>query len=538
MQTTSQLIVQSLKNRLCRKSSQRNKRSKASKAIANRSALVEKLENRELFSVSSLFMSGSTWVVRTDNASTSVQVGRSGADIRISEVGSGRSWTRSGVAQVEFQGGNGNDRFVNNVSTLPVRAFGGAGNDYLEGYNANDVLVGGDGDDTLVGYGGDDQMWGGNGNDTLRGMQGNDYLVGGEGNDIIKGDEGNDQLWGQNGHDQLFAGLGDDNLVGGDGNDVLVSIDGDTNDDLWGGNGDDSFWVDREGWSIFASNDKIHDATTFEQQKNVHKVDRFSNGADKTLNGDNLADPTDSGTMRNFKNLPLFSRSGPSSQDIDQGGVGDCWLMSGLGSAADANANSIRQTVVDLGDGTYGVELGGKFYRVDADLPTVGSGNSLRYAGLGQDDSLWTAIVEKAYAFFRTGAGTYASLSGGWASSVYDALGDSSAVSRSFTNGADALRHIAGELSAGKAVVVNILSAQGGAPVVGQHAYIVERVNYQIIRVAGISLRVAVSVVLRNPWGVDGAGSDGVNDARVTVTGAQLAASMYTSNGIQSAHLA
>lgn len=337
----------------------------------------------------------------------------------------------------------------------------------------------------------------------------------------------------------MFAGLGDDNLRGGDGNDVLVSIDGDTNDDLWGENGDDSFWVDREGFWIFASNDNIHDATTFEQQSNVHKVGSFSNGADKTLNGDNLADPTDSGTTRNLKNLPLFSNSGPSSRDIDQGGVGDCWLLAGLGAAADANANSIRQTVVDLGDGTYGVELGGKFYRVDADLPTVSSTNSsLRYAGLGQDDSLWAAIVEKAYAFFRTGAGTYASLANGWSSTVFDALGNSSAVSRSFTNGTSALQHIAGELSAGKAVVVNIFSAQGGAPVVGQHAYIVERVNYQIIRVAGLSLRIPVSVVLRNPWGVDGAGSDGVNDARVTVTASQLAASMYTSNGIQSARLA
>ena len=53
---------------------------------------------------------------------------------------------------------------------------------------------------------------------------------------------------------------------------MLVSIDGDTNDDLWGENGDDSFWVDREGFWIFASNDNIHDATTFEQQSILHKA--------------------------------------------------------------------------------------------------------------------------------------------------------------------------------------------------------------------------------------------------------------------------
>jgi hypothetical protein len=119
----------------------------------------------------------------------------------LEEVGARRSWyyPKSSVACVEFQGGAGNDRFVNNAYSLPVRGFGNGGNDYLEGYNGNDVFVGGDGDDTLVGYGGDDQLWGGNGNDVLLGGAGNDQLIGG-------GGDGDDQLWDAAG--DLLSALG------------------------------------------------------------------------------------------------------------------------------------------------------------------------------------------------------------------------------------------------------------------------------------------------------------------------------------------
>ena len=91
--------------------------------------------------------------------------------------------------------------------------------------------------------------------------------------------------------------------------------------------------------------------------------------------------------------------------------------MAALGSAAKSNANSVRQTVVDLGDGTYAVALGNSFYRVDADLPTRSAqSKDLTYAKFGLSGSMWVPIVEKAYAHFRTGANTYESLNGGWAS--------------------------------------------------------------------------------------------------------------------------
>ena len=163
----------------------------------------------------------------------------------------------------------------------------------------------------------------------------------------------------------------------------------------------------------------------------------------------------------------------------------------------------------------------------------------MQYAELGVDNSLWVALVEKAYALHRGNEETYASLHGGFSSTVFDTIGASAEVSRSFTNSSQALRHIETELNAGKAVVVNINSPEAGCPCLGNHAYIVERVNYATQTFWGHTFEVPVSVVLRNPWGIDGTGQDGNNDGLVTVTGEQLVKSMYSGDfGIQSATIA
>ena len=447
-----------------------------------------------------------------------------------------------------LSGSSGNDSLYgsNGNDTL----YGHDGNDRLYGQAGHDRLYGHDGDDMLNGSTGDDQLYGGNGNDSLYGYDGNDYLHGNDGNDRLyghgghdwlHGHGGNDTIYGSSGHDRLYAGSGVDFLHGGSGNDVLVTIDGDTSDILYGSSGTDSFWIDKTGSWIFTKTDDVRDANSYEKAHNIHAVGSFANGADKSLDGDNLADPSDGTFYKNFSNLRLFSSFGPRSQDIDQNALGDCWLMATLGASANDNPNSIRQTVVALGDGTYGVELGGKFYRVDGDLPTVSAAsNTLKFAGLGQQDSIWVAIVEKAYAFFRTGAGTYASVAGGWADTAFEAIGSSGRVSKSFTGGSDALNHVASEFKNGKAIVINIQTASSGSPLVGTHAYIVEQINYQTISIFGSTFTIPVSVVLRNPWGTDGGSNgDGVNDGLVTVTGQQMADSMYhNGKGIQSAWLA
>src|SRR5205085_4339148 len=100
---------------------------------------------------------------------------------------------------------------------------------------------------------------------------------------------------------------------------------------------------------------------------------------------------------------PLFASDGPKEDDIRQGKVGDCYFLSVLSSVAKIDPWRVRQSVLDLGDGTYAVQFnrdGRKvFIRVDADLPTWADG-SLAYAHLGSQGSLWVAILEKAFVSF------------------------------------------------------------------------------------------------------------------------------------------
>ena len=186
-------------------------------------------------------------------------------------------------------------------------AYGGAGNDRVEGTAGADWLNGGghplddplspsvadDGADTLFGFGGNDHIFGnaqvtvqgavdggdwidagagsdyvnGNGgNDTIFGGAGSDRLYGGAGDDLITGDDdaaglafpGNDHLNGNKGNDTLIGGLGDDDLHGGQGDDVLHGgeqddlLSGDLgNDTLEGGGGTDTL-IGGDGADVFA----------------------------------------------------------------------------------------------------------------------------------------------------------------------------------------------------------------------------------------------------------------------------------------------
>ena len=483
-----------------------NRRSQSRRALA-----FDNLESRQVLSVSSLWFSGATLVVKTDNAATSVDVRQVGSNIEIQEVGSGRAWSYapSRVGKVEFQGGAGNDRFVDYLYNLPIEAFGFGGNDYLEGYNASDYFDGGDGDDRLVGYGGDDTMWGGPGNDVLLGMDGNDQLLGEDGDDHLNGGAGNDSMWGQNG------------------NDVLIALDNAWNDYVEGGDGRDIMWVD----SVIimgAINDSVYGVTSDDK---VQYVSGFANGADRTLDGDRLADPavTSGYTYKTFSGNTLFSSAGPQVSDVRQGKVGDCWLMAGLGAIANDDAFALRQNIVDFDDGTYGVRLGNNFFRVDNDLPVEYAWSTTPvYAHLGAQNSMWVAVAEKAYASYRIPmfGSQYAYLDGGWPVEVNRAFGATSTGDNELNNpfiggyaNATALANdIFNHWNHYDAVTVSFAggSIASGAPLENNH-------SYTVMYVTSNSSGVVTSITLRNPWGYDGLGNDGnPNDGLVTVTPGQL----------------
>ena len=63
------------------------------------------------------------------------------------------------------------------------------------------------------------------------------------------------------------------------------------------------------------------------------------------------------------------------------------------------------------------------FVRVDAPARQTRRHRLPALRQLGAQGSMWVAIMEKAYAFFRTGEGTYQSIEGGWMTEAYTALG-------------------------------------------------------------------------------------------------------------------
>jgi Ca2+-binding RTX toxin-like protein len=135
---------------------------------------------------------------------------------------------------------------------------GGDGNNIIHGGNGDDVIVvtggsnylrGDDGDDSILGAAAFDDINGNKGNDTLDGGPGgDDWLVGGQGDDMIIAEHGSNLVYGNLGNDTLQAGdgldilrggQGDDSIIGGAGNDFISGDRG--NDTESGGPGADIF---------------------------------------------------------------------------------------------------------------------------------------------------------------------------------------------------------------------------------------------------------------------------------------------------------
>ncbi|QOV91427.1 C2 family cysteine protease [Humisphaera borealis] len=355
-------------------------------------------------------------------------------------------------------------------------------------------------------------------------------------------------LNGGDGNDFLRGGGAKDILAGGNGNDTLVSIGGGSTDMLSGGAGRDGFWLD--------STDTVSDADSAENGVGaVHKISSFVSyktmvggkavtvTPSKELLGQNFADSDVSGYNAvgtiNVKNQPLFSAAGPAADDIRQGNVGSCYFISTLSSVAAKNAERIRQSVVDLGDGTFAVRLkngaADAYVRVDADLP-MGKDGQLMGCRLGAGNSSWVAIMEKALTMFRTKSGNFANngfasykrIDGGFLDEGMGYLGVKNIEANKFgmnpfANGMAMFNWIATKAQQGKIVTFGTgkIGTFSGTPAVELHAY----------SVAGLSQDMFGQpiLVLRNPWAKDGPIQQGANDGYIGLT---MNEAMYVCAGV------
>jgi trimeric autotransporter adhesin len=92
---------------------------------------------------------------------------------------------------------------------------------------------------------------------------------------------------------------------------------------------------------------------------------------------------------------PLFGASGPSMNDVNQGYLGDCYLLSSLAEVADKNSGTISSMFTSNGNNTYGVRfyVNGVAEYVTVNNELADGGNEFNHA-----TDIWASLAEKAYA--------------------------------------------------------------------------------------------------------------------------------------------
>ncbi len=92
---------------------------------------------------------------------------------------------------------------------------------------------------------------------------------------------------------------------------------------------------------------------------------------------------------------PLFAAGGPSMNDINQGYLGDCYLLSSLAEVARQNPSIIQSMITDNGNNTYGVRfyINGSAQYVTVNNALANGGSIFNHAAAG-----WASLIEKAYA--------------------------------------------------------------------------------------------------------------------------------------------
>jgi hypothetical protein len=328
------------------------------------------------------------------------------------------------------------------------------------------------------------------------------------------------------GDDAVYeSGSGSATLYGGAGDDRIISIGGGS-DTVYGDDGFDSMWLD--------SNDSLSDLSAAETAAGAgHVIGSFYQPYGEVVSmeiaGQNFEDPTvtnDAYVYKNFSSSPLFVGT-PEMDDINQGSVGDCYWLAGLGALADTDPELIEQSVTELGDGTYAVRFYDNSYqevylRMDGDLPVRGSwSTSLSYAKQGNSGEIWAPILEKAYAHYRYGENSYESLSGGWMSEVYRHVGGSSysTYSLNYRTEENIWDTFEQHLADGHAITLGSKSSPDN-PIVGGHAYVVESVS---------QTAEGTFVTVYNPWGYDGKTWDSnPGDGLLTISVTQLKACFTT----------
>ncbi|MEW6434469.1 MAG: C2 family cysteine protease [Myxococcota bacterium] len=207
---------------------------------------------------------------------------------------------------------------------------------------------------------------------------------------------------------------------------------------------------------------------------------------------------------------------GISFDDVIQGSIANCYMVSAFSALAEANPDTIKNAITDNGDGTYTVrffekDAYGGFkpvkVTVDSDLATE-FGTTNKYAKARDANEQWVTILEKAYAQWKGG---YEAIgNGGRAGDVFEALTGKRAswTSTSYSTAERIYSSIATAIAAHKPVTAGTHGKDSGVDYTGTGVY-----AWHAYTVLGASEENGTKYIeLRNPWGRSEHGNDGKDD--------------------------
>jgi fibronectin type 3 domain-containing protein len=247
----------------------------------------------------------------------------------------------------------------------------------------------------------------------------------------------------------------------------------------------------------------IDSTDSFTGTGTVERVASFAGGVSKAYDAA-LANPSlPTGGYSQYNktsniDLSLFG-TGPVADDVNQGAIGDCYFLSSLAAFAQQNPGKLEQSAVDMGDGTYDVRFYNNGVATDVRVSnTFINGpydfGQFLYAHPGANNTIWEAVMEKAFCYFTTGANTYDSILAGGMEEVY---GDLNVSQSSFTLQPIGDSALFSQFSTALANHDEItLASSWPSLLVSGHAYTLTSVYTDS---NGVN-----EYVVRNPWGCSG----------------------------------
>jgi hypothetical protein len=445
-------------------------------------------------------------------------------------TGSGSNWstvtgTNTSVSQIAGDG-DGLFMLANNGSANQVWEYAGSGSNWstVSGTNTSVSQIAGNGSGVfmLANNGGANQVWeytgSGSNWSTVTGTSTSVSQIDGAGAGLfmLANNGGVNQVWEYTGSGSNWTAVTGTSthisqLVSTGSSLFMLANNGGVNQ-VWEYAGSGSNWSTVTGTNTSVSQIADSGAELFMLASNggVNQVWEY------TGSGSNWAslitDPTSvTGNSPAPASAPLYNSNGPSYLDVEQGQVGDCWLLASLAEVAARAPQDIENmfvydgTTVDNGStvGVYSVRLfsttGTAFdVEVDTDLPSAGEYYDHVANDLGTQ-ALWVALAEKAYAEANVlglvtthfaGQDSYSALNNGDPATALQAITGKPASDYAINPTNIATAWNSGEL------IAMCTTTPPSSLIVGSHCY----------AVVGYNASSGQPFQVFNPWGTDSSG--------------------------------